>query len=108
MPLTVTQQISVVCEGPKCSQTYTWTENKPEDVPDGAYRLLALQPFVGEKRVFCSKTCLLDWLRDYAPPLSPRQQAEEAAKTALKPPIIIPSNPTLKPQPLDLPEAGAA
>lgn len=78
---------TVKCDGPKCGTSdsvckgiMSWKENKPEDIPDEAFRLLILQNFTGQKIVFFRPECLRDYMRTYVPPLSPREQAEIAAR----------------------------
>jgi hypothetical protein len=82
----VETKVEIKCDGPDCPISYNW---KQEDVgenadklPDPVFRFLILAGFVENKHVFCSKYCLLQWLKTYEAPKSPREKrvAEEEAK----------------------------
>ena len=70
------------CDQPGCAVTLRWVQqevqDKPEALPDGAWRLLTLATFDGAVRGFCSKYCLLEYLRGFVPLKSPRELAEIA------------------------------
>lgn len=82
--------VTAKCDGPKCQKedstcpgTYTWVEQEPDGIPDGVYRMLIVQDFNGQKVVLFTKECLRDLMRNYTPPLSPREQAKIAENNAI-------------------------
>lgn len=72
----------IKCDGPKCPTgicvgDMEWTETgNGEGVPDGFFRTLTLVDAYGIKKVFLTKDCLRDFMREYTAPLSPREHAE--------------------------------
>jgi hypothetical protein len=73
--------IELRCDHPTCGVKFTWVEEEvakdADKLPDGAYRFLILAPLVGDKKTFCSKYCLLDAMKTYVPPQSPREMRVE-------------------------------
>lgn len=96
MPLETTTTIKVSCDGPNCGIHYSWDPNntKPEELPDGAFRLITIALFNGLKKVFCSKACLMSWFRDYVPLKSIRQIDEEQKAAQGRPDSGQTENPT--------------
>lgn len=78
-----TTTIKVKCDYKGCSTTIIWIQQEvqtnPDSLPDAAWRLLSFGTFDGKVYGFCSKTCLLNFLRDFVPLKSPREQAAIAA-----------------------------
>lgn len=71
------------CDGPKCGKPDSaclgqmeWTEEKPEDVPDQFFRMILFKVGNEKGKNFFSRECMRDYLRDWTPPLSPRELAE--------------------------------
>ena len=75
-------EIVVRCDFSGCSTTLRWIQQevqaKPDALPDAAWRLLTFATFDGAVRGFCSKVCLLSYLREFVPLKSPRELAEIA------------------------------
>jgi len=89
----------VFCDSRTCKNSVQWVletagENA-EGVPCDAWRILILEQFEGQKETFCSKECLIRWLKNYVPPLSPKEKAMietnnskvEAKKNIVKVPV---------------------
>jgi hypothetical protein len=79
------------CDNPKCDVVFTWLEdpqNPEESIPEGFWRFLILAvPRSEEKWTFCSKYCLLDFMKTFEPRKSPkeiREENEEKMKQAAK------------------------
>ena len=76
--LTQATHIEMVCENPDCGVSFKWIEEEiakdPDNLPDGCFRFIIFAPFIGSKHTFCSKYCLLEWLKSYVAPQSPREQ----------------------------------
>jgi hypothetical protein len=73
--------VTIKCDLPGCDQIYTWIESEVAQdgskLPPGAYRFLILAlPFSKEKWTFCSKYCLLEFMKSYVPMKSPKEQAD--------------------------------
>lgn len=103
MPAEVKNLVTVICDNNECKQSVFWSEGKPEDIPDTAFRILILQLFNQQKFVFCSRHCLLTFMNnDFAPVKSPReiaaeQQAAQAAAPASPTTTKAPVETTLTP-----------
>jgi hypothetical protein len=88
VPLTeeVKTKVEIKCDGPDCPISYNWINEEvgkdAEKLPDPVYRFLILAEFMDRKWIFCSKYCMLQWLKKYEAPKSPREKrvAEEEAK----------------------------
>jgi hypothetical protein len=77
--------ISIKCDAADCPVDFKWTLNSDgadPELPDGAYRFIIFAGFIGGKWTFCSKYCLLHWLKTYKIPKSPRELREEAEEAA--------------------------
>lgn len=79
-------RVIMKCDNPACQVEFTWKEiteqeaqrGKTPDIPDGAYRFLIFSiPFGQEKFIFCSKYCLLEYLKTFVPRKSPAEQLED-------------------------------
>jgi hypothetical protein len=85
-----TTTITIGCDNPDCKETHTWIQEDigedTEKLPDGAFRFLILAEFIGQKWMFCSKFCMLQWLKNYKAPKSPKEirEAEEAEKKKIE------------------------
>src|SRR5271169_4462887 len=72
----------IKCDCPGCEVSFTWAEEDATkenfNLPDGAYKFLILAiPFGKAKWTFCSKFCLLEFLKTLVPVKSPREQLAE-------------------------------
>jgi len=86
--------LRIACDSSTCKNTIQWVletaGDNAEGVPDDAWRVLILEQFGGQKNVFCSQDCLRRWLKNYIPPLSPKEKAQiEAHNAALTPTIPV-------------------
>lgn len=83
----VETKVEIKCDGPDCPISYNWKQEEvgedAEKLPDPVFRFLILAGFTHGKWVFCSKYCLLQWMKHYEAPKSPREirVIEEEAKT---------------------------
>jgi hypothetical protein len=73
--------VTIKCDLPGCDEKHTWIESEVAQdgskLPAGAYRFLILAvPFGKEKWTFCSKYCLLEFLKSYVPMRSPYEKEE--------------------------------
>ena len=79
-PLKSETTTTVACDSPTCKNTVSWVQetdgDKPENFPDEAARLLVITHFDGRRAAYCSWDCLRRAMKDYVPPLSPREKAE--------------------------------
>ena len=90
-------EIVVRCDFSGCSTTLRWIQQevqaKPDALPDAAWRLLTFATFDGAVKGFCSKVCLLSYLREFVPLKSPRELAEiaetEKAQVELALPAVV-------------------
>jgi hypothetical protein len=92
MSSTIKTEIVVNCDNKACTTEIRWNQEEAQrdmkTVPEAAFRILILELSNSAKAVFCSKACLLAWLRDFVPLKSPkvleeeRLAAEEFAKSA--------------------------
>lgn len=116
MPVEQRNTVTFKCDNPGCSTTIMWVQQevqqKPEALPDAAWRVVNVSLFDGSVRGFCSKYCVLEYFRTYVPLKSPREIAEQAqaekelaekAAAALKPGVVglppgIELNPTNQPK----------
>jgi hypothetical protein len=86
-------QVKFTCGSKSCGVGISWVQQEvqsnPNALPDAAWRIISFSTFDGKVEGFCSKACLLNFLRDYVPLKSPREiaaiaQAEkEAAEAAM-------------------------
>jgi hypothetical protein len=87
--------VTVACDNAKCESrngkktTVAWSADEvkanPDGLPDAFYRLLTLivDSKTNRQLVFCSPGCVKDYLTyEYVVPLSPREQAVQAANNA--------------------------
>lgn len=84
MPLTeeVKTKVNIKCDGPGCEISYWWVNEEvgkdADKLHSSVYRFLILGEFMGGKWLFCSKYCLLQWLKKYNTfPKSPKEIREE-------------------------------
>lgn len=88
MPLTeeVRTKVEIKCDGPDCKISYWWMNEDigkdADKLHDSVYRFLILAEFMGGKWLFCGKYCLLNWLKKYTAPKSPKEirEAQEEEK----------------------------
>ena len=67
------------CDNPDCKTSFEWIEEDAAKegfaLPDGAYRFVILAiPLGKEKWTFCSKYCLLEFMKGWVPRKSPKEQ----------------------------------
>jgi hypothetical protein len=72
--------LTIECDSKSCDNKISWSvENAGQDessLPDDAYRIIVIEEFAGAKHVFCSWDCARRAMKDYVPPLSPREKAK--------------------------------
>jgi hypothetical protein len=82
----VKTKVEVKCDGPDCTVSYRWINEEvgqdAEKLPDPVSRFIIFAEFLGGKAIFCGKYCLLQWLKKYEAPKTPREkrELEEEAK----------------------------
>lgn len=78
-PLESETSVTVTCDSPTCKKSISWVEEEvaksPEALPDDAARLLIIVHYDGRRSVYCGWDCLRRSMKDYVPPLSPREKA---------------------------------
>lgn len=85
--------LTLTCDGPKCTgkdgkgrTTLVWIDEEikkdPLKIPDDLVRFFAMKTPLGAEVNFCSPRCVTDALKEYVPPLSPREQAEKDKQNA--------------------------
>lgn len=81
MPMEAKKHITARCDGPRCSVVLRFIEEDQSTHPESMWRFLTLILFDGTSFLFCSASCLLDFLRNFTPLMSPRerQAAEKSA-----------------------------
>ena len=96
--------VTNTCDNPACVEgkdkkprAITWVMEKATkdsaEIPDEAWRMIHIQGFADDKpKMYCCRQCMRDAMRDYVPPVSPREQARmDAACAAIdKPAILLP------------------
>ena len=72
------QLLRFKCDGPKCLIVREWDAEKPDSIPDDLAHWDSMIRSDGSKLCFCSRSCILDWLKDgYVRLKSPKQKMAE-------------------------------